>query len=142
MASFREDSKKHWNSDTSVDQINAGSLQRIADATELMAVTHVALQEDRDRYKRWYQDSEKTRKYLLLSNAALKGQITKLNKALAAIGDRTAAAKEISCAASQRLHWAQNSLNEITEGGGESLVMGKTHIHNAIEILKQVPVGN
>jgi hypothetical protein len=83
--SLRERSKLDYTSNyDSLNDLNTGALLRIADATEKMAVTHVALQEDRDRYKRWYQDSEKTRKYLLLSNAALKGQITKLKKALAA----------------------------------------------------------
>lgn len=63
-----------------IDHINCGSLQRIADATEAMAKNHVALQNDCDRYKRWFNEENERRLKLERSNAALRGQITKLKK--------------------------------------------------------------
>jgi hypothetical protein len=37
MATLREASKQKWTSKNTIEHINAGSLQRIADATEAMA---------------------------------------------------------------------------------------------------------
>jgi hypothetical protein len=53
-----------------------------------------------------------------------------------------ATTKEITAAAIERLRWAQNNLDEIKMGGGMALDLAKTHVHSAMEILKQVPVGN
>jgi len=63
-----------------IDHINCGSLQRIADATEAMAKNHIALQRDHDLYKRWFTEEKERRHKLERSNAALRGQITKLKK--------------------------------------------------------------
>lgn len=48
----REASKKVWNSSDPgrMDEINMGSLQRIADACELMAKNHARLIEERNLY--------------------------------------------------------------------------------------------
>lgn len=83
---YREQSKRNWftTGDVLQEHLQTGCLQRIADATELMAKNYLSLQGDADRYKRWYQQEQGYNKGLRLSNAALKGQITKLNKALAA----------------------------------------------------------
>jgi phage shock protein A len=62
------------------DELKVGCLQRIADATEAMAKNHVALQNDCDRYKRWFTEENERRLKLERSNAALRGQITKLKK--------------------------------------------------------------
>ena len=50
MADFRGDSREVWTSAKTVEHINAGSLQRIADATELMARRHLDLIRERDEY--------------------------------------------------------------------------------------------
>jgi len=79
----REASKAHWQSVAggNYEGINAGSLQRIADATELMAKNYLSLQADVAKYKRWYEQEQGYNKGLRASNANLKGQITKLKKA-------------------------------------------------------------
>lgn len=80
MANFREHSKDNWNSVSTVEHINAGSLQRIADATEKMAGNYIKLQSDydymrksRDNYRECYESS-------LRKISALKGVITKLKR--------------------------------------------------------------
>lgn len=86
MPNYIEASKMNWEGNGStdghkfpgVDYMNMASLQRIAAATEAMAVNHLRLQSDyermerdRDRYKdRWVSECN--------SNRYLKGQITKL----------------------------------------------------------------
>lgn len=80
-------SRKNWvtNGDgANLEQINAGSLQRIAAATEKMAERHTELIRQRDSFEKaahhWREQSEiKDRRI-----ASLKGQVTKLRKALAA----------------------------------------------------------
>lgn len=63
-----------------LDQINCGSLLRIADAVELMAQEHAKLVHDRDWYKRMYEDERNRSTRLERSNAALRGVITKMKK--------------------------------------------------------------
>lgn len=91
-ANIRELSKKNYNPSKrrTYEEIQTGCLQRIADATELIAKDHDRLQrrlkimeESRDY---WYRESESwkqtafgmQRKY-----AAMKGVVTKLKKKLA-----------------------------------------------------------
>jgi hypothetical protein len=82
MANFRESSIAHWSSSNNcVEHINAGSLQRIADATELMATSYQSLIEERDRYKRYYEERKKNMASMERRIAALRGVITKLRKA-------------------------------------------------------------
>lgn len=72
-------SRKIFNvENTTWDAINASALIRIADATEKMATNYTNLQNDLDRYKRWYnQECEKVHnRDKTISN--LRGQITKL----------------------------------------------------------------
>lgn len=66
-----------------LEAMNAGSLQRIADATEKMALRHTELIRDRDMYERWYSDEVTRRKSLERQLSAAKGQITKLKRKLA-----------------------------------------------------------
>lgn len=83
---FIEASRSSWNASSTgatMEQINAGSLQRIAAATELMARRYEDLIFERDRYKHRYDDSRKVCAALEKRNAALKGVITKLKKELA-----------------------------------------------------------
>lgn len=82
MATIREISKRNWNGDNSHRDIDSGSLQRIADATEIMAQNFIQLQNDRDMYKRWWKEQQEESARLSRRVSALQGVITKLkNKA-------------------------------------------------------------
>ena len=80
MANLRELSKRNFSSlnGSTLEAISTGSLQRIADATELMAKNFIALQNDRDMYKRWYYEGNAKNTKLCKQISALKGVITKL----------------------------------------------------------------
>lgn len=78
-------SRKEWSHDAnSLEAINAGSLQRIADATEKMAQRHTELIRQRDDFERsanyWRGQSDQKD----FNIRSLKGQVTKLRKKLAA----------------------------------------------------------
>lgn len=82
---FTELSRSAWTTEKpDVGAINAGSLQRIAAATEKMAERHAELIRQRDEFERsanyWRSQYEQKD----FSIRSLKGQITKLRKALAA----------------------------------------------------------
>jgi plasmid maintenance system antidote protein VapI len=67
----------------SLDEVKAGAILRIADATEVMAQNFVRLQNERDM---WQRDSEQRRdviESLRRQNASLKGVVTKLRRAAA-----------------------------------------------------------
>lgn len=81
---FKDSSRKTWASNNTIEHINAGSLQRIADATEKMAQRHTDLMRERDQYKGWYEEERQRRVSKERSNHSLRGQITKLRKRLAA----------------------------------------------------------
>lgn len=86
MPSWKEHSKTEWrslpdpNTAPADDRIKIGCLQRIADATEKMAQSYSALIEERDRYKRWYENEERMRRSADRRIISLKGVITKLKK--------------------------------------------------------------
>lgn len=80
MADFREASKGQWTSAGDVDHINAGSLQRIADASETMAKNFLELQRDRDWWKSRAEDRARTITYLGHSIRSLRGVITRLKR--------------------------------------------------------------
>lgn len=61
-------------------ELQTGALQRIADATELMAKRYQDLIDDRDRYKQNYYSSLAEKDKLYRRIAALQGVITKLKK--------------------------------------------------------------
>ena len=84
MPNQREDSRRNWNSGSTIENINSGSLQRIADACELIAKDREKLEQECDwlRRNRDYYSAKAER--LNRSNAALRGVITKLKKAVAA----------------------------------------------------------
>lgn len=83
--SFKDQSRINWQPSTdrqvNNEEILIGAAQRIADATEAMAQNHIKLQNDRDQYKRWYDDGREERDRLYRRIAALQGVITKLKKA-------------------------------------------------------------
>ena len=80
MANFRDNSKASWAGSGCVEHINAGSLQRIADACELMATDYRRLQQNvtyyEGRCKELTQQIEKMRR----TELGLRGQIGKLMK--------------------------------------------------------------
>lgn len=84
--SYRKESRIDWGVNTdnplTVEQINCGSMLRIADATEAMAKNYVALQDEAARYKRWYEDERRESASLRRRNITLRGQITKLRNKL------------------------------------------------------------
>ncbi len=81
MSTHREHSRANWNANSStLEEINTGSLQRIADATEKMAASYDAMRDERDRYRRyWLEEQERTQR-LYLSTRSLRGVITKLKR--------------------------------------------------------------
>lgn len=75
---FQESSRKNWTSDRSVEHINAGSLQRIADAMEKVALNYDELLRDKKRAEE-ARDYWRNRADRLASRvSALKGVITKM----------------------------------------------------------------
>ena len=81
MDDFRLASRKVWTSADTVEHIDAGSLQRIADATELMARRHLDLIRERDEYERRCKAAVARELALERKLSAAKGQITKLRNA-------------------------------------------------------------
>ena len=84
MPTQREISKQDWSvvGRTTIEQVNSGSLQRIADAVESIARNYNQLQEERDRYKRWYEQEHGWRLKNEAKIAAYKGVVTKLKRKL------------------------------------------------------------
>lgn len=80
MSTLIEESKKPWVGNGTLESINAGSLQRIANACELMAQNYLKLQEQAHwaNQSKEYWESEATR--MRHKNKALRGVITKLKK--------------------------------------------------------------
>ena len=64
------------------DKIRTGALDRIADAAEVMAQNFNDLQEERDKYKKWYYEIIERNRELWSSNYHLRGHITRLKKIL------------------------------------------------------------
>lgn len=83
MGTQRQASRREWNSRDTAEDINCGSLQRIADATEAMARNHIELQE---RYNLMLKEREiHFKRVARLENSirSYRGTITKLKKKLA-----------------------------------------------------------
>lgn len=82
MANLRELSKQNFESaqGNTLEAISTGSLQRIADATELMAKDYSRMQTDLKFYKDKYLQKCKEIENLENRIAAYKGVVTKLKK--------------------------------------------------------------
>lgn len=78
MSTCREKSKQDWFCDKDPGLIKLGCLQRIADATELMAINHQELVAERDRYQDLAKRNYEEMKRLERSNQALRGVITRM----------------------------------------------------------------
>lgn len=78
----REASRKEWvtPSPPCREEINSGSLQRIADATEKMAADYDRMRYDRDYFERRYKEEFERRKSKDRQIYALRGVITKLKR--------------------------------------------------------------
>jgi hypothetical protein len=57
------------------EQVQTGAIMRIADAVELMAKNHGQLIEERDRYKRWYEEARERAMKYRHSIAGLRGAL-------------------------------------------------------------------
>lgn len=81
--SWKEKSRSDWNteldnaSDLPVEYIQTGCLMRIAEATELMAQNYRQLMEDRDQYKRWYEQKKVEIERLQNEARTLRGVVTR-----------------------------------------------------------------
>ena len=80
MADFREDSRKRWNSNTSIEHINAGSLQRIADAVELSCKDREKLERDYAYMRKARDSAQECAERLARSNSALRGVIKRMKR--------------------------------------------------------------
>lgn len=86
--SFRELSRREYSRDenaATMEDVRIGTLQRIADAAELMAENHNELllkidklEHDKKTYYDWYREGCETIRSLNRSNNALRGVITRL----------------------------------------------------------------
>jgi selenocysteine lyase/cysteine desulfurase len=77
----RATSRKTWNSGTTLADINAGSLQRIADATEKMAASYDSMRSSRDYWERRAKEETEAARRLVRRVNALRGVITRLKRA-------------------------------------------------------------
>jgi len=63
-----------------MEETNCGSLERIADACELMAKNYLELQQRAEQYKQWFYYERERRSSLERRLSRAKGEITKLKK--------------------------------------------------------------
>lgn len=81
MSNLRESSRKNWTSNTTIEHINAGSLQRIADAIELFCKDRERLEQDYVNMRRLRDKAVERSEQLAGTNASLRGIITRMKKA-------------------------------------------------------------
>ena len=77
---MREDSRENYTDRKTHEDLQLGCLQRIADASEKMAQNHSALIDERDRYKRWYEQERAEGIRMRRQIAALRGVINRMKK--------------------------------------------------------------
>lgn len=81
--SLKEHSKSSWaaiDDSPSIEQLQFGALQRIADATEAMAQNYVLLQADRDYYRAECRRLEDEIQHLKNSRAGYMAHLTRLRR--------------------------------------------------------------
>lgn len=78
--SMRDMSRKEFEGRTTFEPINAGSLQRIADATELMAKGYTELIRERDYYEQRAKRLAAENERLTRQRSALRGAITRMKR--------------------------------------------------------------
>lgn len=82
---FKKESRSDWfqpEGKPNNDQLKLGCLQRIADAVEKMSASYASLIDERDRYKRWCDESKEMVKRTVATNSTLRGHITRLKRKL------------------------------------------------------------
>ncbi len=92
MTTLREASKESYGlvSDRATcEEINMGSLQRIADAVEKMASSYDNMRRDRDYYKERTEGLERNSRRMARRISALQGVITKMKRDRNAISRAT-----------------------------------------------------
>lgn len=89
MTTLREAARAGYSAESAPthEEIRTGCLQRIADATELMAKHHQELVDERDRFKRYYESQQGINAMLGRRIIALRGRITRLQRQLAKAGE-------------------------------------------------------
>lgn len=80
MSTIREDSKKSWTSNNSIEDINGGSLQRIADSLERIEKPYLKLLNDVEYYKKMANRRLMRIETLERSRNTYKGLYNKLKK--------------------------------------------------------------
>lgn len=85
MSNQREASKKDWSCGerARIEEINSGSLQRIADATEAMAADYVWLRQQREYWEATAEARLERARALERRLSATRGVVTKLRKKIA-----------------------------------------------------------
>lgn len=82
--SYAEASRSDWGTCTAyqltIEQITLGATLRIADAAEAMAKSHTALIEEKERYKRWYEEKSAAYARLDRSYRAIRGHLTRIKR--------------------------------------------------------------
>jgi len=80
---FREKSRCNWgrsDGNFTNDDMRVGALLRIADAVEKMASSYDSLREDRDRFKRWFEQTRADADRLARANASLRGHLKRAKR--------------------------------------------------------------
>jgi hypothetical protein len=77
---LKDASKGEWNHDRSIETINAGSFQRIADALEKVAMDRIQLERDLKYQRERAERALSNERHASRRIAALQGYITKLKK--------------------------------------------------------------
>lgn len=80
MPTLKDNSRTEYTGHGTIEHINAGSLQRIADSTEVIARNYNELIRERDNYKNWYNMSSEKVHQLEKRISALRGVITRMKK--------------------------------------------------------------
>ena len=87
MSDYREISAEWWgpsgNREVRREDINAGSLQRIADACEAMSENYKTLIEEREWYHDHYREATRHKESAMRSLVAMRGVVTKLKNRIA-----------------------------------------------------------
>lgn len=83
---WKEQSRIDWGNDMEEslfpgrEAIQLGAILRIADAMEAMAKNHTSLVEEKERYRKWYQEEREMRAQAYRTVTRLRGVITRLKK--------------------------------------------------------------
>lgn len=81
MATLKDVSRTDYTAAApTIENINAGSLQRLAAASELMARNYNTLIEEAARHKRWYEDERDRCRRHARTITALRGVITRMSR--------------------------------------------------------------